>query len=112
VDLDAALRESLPNDHRWDYSIGVEHKPTVDKVHWVEVHPAGEGEVREVLLKHKWLKTWLSQNARQMLRMTRELNGYVWIATKGIGFRQGSPKAKQLQAQGISFPCKRFAIPR
>jgi len=111
LDLDSSLQDSLPDDPRWDYGVGVTVRQDADRCHWVEVHPATEGEVRNVLKKQDWLKAWLGRHAPVLLEMTATENGYVWIATKAIGFRPGSPKAKQLEARGISLPCKRFVIP-
>lgn len=111
VDLDSALQESLPNDPRWDYGIGVAGTNGKECIHWIEVHPATEGDVKEVLKKHCWLREWLHQHAPALLRMTACAKGYAWVATKSVGFHQGSPRARQLAAQGVSFPCKRFAIP-
>jgi hypothetical protein len=111
VDLDSALHALLPNDPRWDYGIGIQERPNGDRVHWVEVHPALEGDVKDVLRKHEWLKAWLSQHAPDLLKMTANVKGYAWVATKHVGFRQGSPKAKQLAIRGVGFPCRTFAIP-
>jgi hypothetical protein len=111
VDLDSTLEESLPDDPRWDYGIAVRITQGTDRVHWVEVHPAIEGDVKGLLKKQAWLKDWLRLHALDLFKMTALERGYVWIATKDIGFRKGSPKAKQLEARGISFPCRRFRIP-
>jgi hypothetical protein len=111
MDLDSTFQESLPNDPRWDYGIGVRDEQGSHHIHWVEIHPAVEGNVKEVLKKHAWLKAWLMEHAPNILRMTANVKGYAWVATKTIGFRQGSPKAKQLQTHGIGFPCRRFMIP-
>jgi hypothetical protein len=105
------LEDALPNAPRWDYGVGVAQGGVGDKIHWVEVHPATDGDVKDVLRKLAWLRTWLRENARHLLAMTAAEKGFVWIATKDIGFRPGSPKAKQLEAQGLGFPCRRFKIP-
>jgi hypothetical protein len=110
IDLDSTLEESLPDDPRWDYGVAVKCRAG-DKVHWIEVHPATEGDVKHLLKKHAWLKGWLCTQAPDLLSMTAVDKGYVWIATKDLCFRQGSPKAKQLEARGIAFPCRRFRIP-
>lgn len=110
IDLDATLALSLPNEPRWDYGIGVNHSRGEDRVHWVEVHPATDGDVKDVLKKLAWLRAWLGQHERRLLAMTATENGFVWLATKDIGFRPGSPKAKQLAAQGISFPQRRLRL--
>ena len=111
VDLDSTLGASLPNDPRWDYGIGIRDTQEADRIHWIEVHPALDGDVKDILKKHDWLKAWLTRRAPDLLKMTASVKGYAWVATKRIGFRQGSPKAKQLAVHGISFPCKMFTIP-
>ncbi len=111
VDLDSSLATSLPNEPRWDYGIGVTTPQNEDRVHWVEVHPAADGDVNAVLKKHAWLRSWLRECAPGLLAITASERGYVWIASGDIGIRPGSPKARRLAARGISFPCRRFKIP-
>ena len=112
IDIDTALKDALPNAPRWDYGIGVGRGQAGDRVHRVEVHPATHGDVKDVLKKLAWLKSWLQQNAQDLLNMTAPGQSFVWIATKDTGFRPGSPQARQLAAQGLGFPCRSFRIPQ
>jgi hypothetical protein len=40
VNVDAALKNDLPNAPRWDYGVGVCIDKNGDRVIWIEVHPA------------------------------------------------------------------------
>src|SRR5439155_14191995 len=50
VDIDAALQATDPSGHRWDYAVGHSESGS-DRVYWVEVHPASDHGVRELLAK-------------------------------------------------------------
>lgn len=110
IDLDSTLERSLPNEPRWDYGVGFSRVASTDAVYWVEVHPATASEVTSVLSKLAWLRDWLRHNAPRLLEMTAAENGYVWIASKDIGFRPGSRQAKRLEAHGMRFPCRRLRL--
>lgn len=103
VDLDEALRESEPNAERWDYGIGYREGRDEHAI-WVEVHPANSRHVGKVIAKARWLKRWLDANARELLRMTRPRDGFVWVASRRVGLPRGSPEARQLAEAGVSFP--------
>ncbi|MGQ9589560.1 MAG: hypothetical protein ACUVYA_04615 [Planctomycetota bacterium] len=103
VDLDEALRESQPNAERWDYGIGYREGSDEHAI-WVEVHAADSHHVGKVIAKARWLKRWLDDNARELLRMTRPRDGFVWVASGRVGLPQGSPEARELAEAGASFP--------
>lgn len=75
IDLDAALQTAYPNDHRWDYGIGIPHNTQTEKVLWLEVHHAASGETERVIKKLQALKAWLAANAPVLAAMPRV---YVW----------------------------------
>ncbi len=75
IDLDAALRTDYPNDHRWDYGIGLPLNTQTEKVLWLEVHHAASGETERVIKKLQALKEWLAANAPALAAMPRV---YVW----------------------------------
>ena len=75
MDLDAALQAAFPNDHRWDYGIGLPHDAQTEKVLWLEVHHAASGETERVIRKLQALKTWLAANAPALAAMPRV---YIW----------------------------------
>jgi hypothetical protein len=100
VNLDQALQESHPNEPRWDYGIGVRDSQTIDRLIWIEVHPASSHHIQEVLAKHHWLKDWLS-------RSSPLLNGmggmFVWIASGRVAIPPDSPQRKRIAQKGIRF---------
>jgi hypothetical protein len=102
VDIDAALRVSLPNDARWDYAVGVQ-KGGNDHVVWIEVHPASSHHVDEVLSKARWLLRWLAASAPVINGLPRR---FCWIATGTVSFSRGSPQARRLAGMGLRFPVK------
>lgn len=75
IDLDAALQAAYPNDHRWDYGIGLPQDARTEKVLWLEVHHAASGETERVINKLKALKAWLQSSAPELDRMPKK---FVW----------------------------------
>lgn len=61
VDIDEALKETMPDDNRWDYVVGYS-----GKAYFMEVHPADTSNVKEMLKKASWLKTWLTTKANSL----------------------------------------------
>jgi hypothetical protein len=109
VDVDAALRDALPDDHRWDYAIGVVGGPSRDdRVHWIEVHPANSTHVDEVIAKRRWLQRWL-QSVKSSLR--RLPATYVWVASGAVALSPNSPQRKRIAKAGIRFSGSRYEIP-
>lgn len=98
VDLDAALRPSLPNANRWDYGIGV--KGSSEHVVWVEVHPASSNHVQDVIDKASWLRGWLVKDAPSLAKLPRQL---VWVASGTVALTAGSPQRRRLAQEGIHF---------
>jgi hypothetical protein len=103
VNLDEALKPSDPNGNRWDYGIGIKHKEGKDEVIWVEVHPASTSNVREVLDKLAWLKTWLRAKAPALRQLT-VADGYVWIASGGVHIPKRRQQVRLLNQAGLRFP--------
>lgn len=98
VDLDAALSAELPHAPRWDYGIG--YRPSgakVDAVHWIEVHPASDGDVAAVDAKLTWLKHWLATQAADLDRLDRR---FVWVSSGRTGLTQASPGLRRLAQKG------------
>ena len=108
VALDDVLRARYPDDPRWDYGIGLK-KSAREFAVWIEVHPAWTSEVRTVLRKLQWLKTWLKNHAPKLQKLTG-VQSYFWVATGGVHIRQGSPQARLLQSAGLSMPRKRLDL--
>jgi len=109
VDIDAALVDALPNDPRWDYGIG-HYNGRMEEVVWVEVHPASSDHISHVTRKAQWLRSWLRANARALLDLTRENDGYVWLSAGPVSIQRGSRQARELALAGVSFPRKRMEL--
>jgi len=109
VDIDSALKSTHPNDARWDYAVGHRHRNgQVDTVYWIEVHPANSREVKAVLSKLQWLRSWLKGSAPRLGGMPKE---FIWISSGKTSFTLTSPQQKQLALQGLRHVGRAFSIP-
>jgi hypothetical protein len=98
VSLDNALAESHPNEPRWDYGVG--YQPTKngdDVVHWIEVHPATDAEIRFVQAKLAWLKAFLSRNALALAALERR---FVWVSSGKTRLTPTAPALRRLAEEG------------
>lgn len=109
VDVDGALKAALPNATRWDYGIGRYNGRQEESI-WVEVHPASSTHVSDMIRKAQWLKAWLSENAGDLLDMTREQNGFVWLSAGPVALQRNSRQAREIALAGISFPQKHLHL--
>lgn len=108
IDADSALAGVLPNAPRWDYGIGyTPSSNTDDVVHWVEVHPAMDGEVRKVEAKLEWLKNWMANNATDLAGMSKR---FVWVSSGRTRFTPTSPGLKRLAQKGCYFVGRVYTI--
>ena len=107
IDLDGALRDSHPNDPRWDYGIGVRRTQNSDCVIWIEVHPASSSHIQDVLKKLEWLKEWLGSSAPRLKTISTD---YVWIASGEVSISTNSPQRRKLAAKGIRFVGNRLQV--
>ncbi len=98
VDLDAAMRTTLPNAPRWDYGVGHASDAAGDCAHWIEVHPASAREVDVVERKLIWLKQWLGDNVRALRGLPRR---FVWVASGRTSLSPTSPDRKRLAQLGL-----------
>ena len=99
LNLDATLMSTYPNEHRWDYGVGVRKRGRSEYVVWVEVHSAATAHgADEVCRKHRWLKQWLTASAPLLKRMTDQ---YVWIASGKVAIPKNCPQRRRLASQGI-----------
>ena len=99
VDVDSALAKALPNAPRWDYGIGHRaHGNGVETVHWVEVHPATDGEVNAIEAKLAWLMSWVAAHAPALSAMKRQ---YVWVSSSHTHLTPTAPGLKRLAQKGL-----------
>lgn len=100
VNVEAALKSTLPNSPLWDYGIAVRVSGS-EQVTWIEVHPADSGHVGPVLAKLAWLKDWLRESAPALDALTRPGRGYVWLATGAVSLPPTSPKRRLIAQRGL-----------
>ena len=104
VDIDHALRQEYPTDHRWDYCVGVKKTAKVDFVVWIEVHPANSHSASDMVAKATWLFSWLKGPGRPLLELANGKLDLRWISTSKVAFRRGGRQHRQLANAGIGFP--------
>jgi hypothetical protein len=101
IDLDEALKADRPDDHRWDYGIGLRdgQGKAQDRVFWLEIHPASASRhVDDVIDKATWLRAWLNSDAPSLAKLPRQ---YIWVATGKVAISPNSPKLRQLAKSGL-----------
>jgi hypothetical protein len=103
VNLDEDLKEQFPNDNRWDYVVGYMVSDTMDKVFFIEVHPAETSEIRCVINKVRNLRKWAVSNAPDLWNMTipREIH---WISSGKNNLRLNDSYRRILAMEGLGSP--------
>lgn len=106
VNLDAALRTGpRANEHVWDY--GVCYTDKTAKVHWIEVHPASDHGVTDLLAKLDWLEKWLAEDGHRIKPLTA---AYVWISSGKTTFTKTAPNARRLAQAGVISAGRRYRL--
>jgi hypothetical protein len=104
VDIDTCLLYSLPSASRWDYTFGYNNQS-----YYLEIHPAGTGEVDVVINKFIWLKGWLRTDGVQ-LNVLNAPNPFHWVASGKVAIAPGSTYAKRLASAGLAIPKTRLVL--
>jgi hypothetical protein len=100
VDVDTALRRIYPNANRWDFAIGYKHSNHPDDfIYWVELHTASDSQVKKVVKKAEWLRTWLKADNNPMNDFAREI---IWVSSGATTFTLGAPQRKAMAAAGLT----------
>ena len=90
LDIDSETIKLYPSENRWDYAIGCD-----GKVFYIEVHSANTSEVSTVIKKLKWLKSWLSSNAPELVKLTDySISPFYWIQSNGFCIPKHFPQYK------------------
>jgi hypothetical protein len=97
IDLDAALQDTHPNDPRWDYAIA-RRPPNGELIHWVEVHPATDAEIKTVLAKFEWLQGWLRTQGKALVKFESE---FIWISSGKTAFSPISHQRRKMSERGL-----------
>ncbi len=94
VDVDTFLEAEHPNEARWDYLLGLDHKV---KIIAVEVHPATDREVSRVVAK----KTWTQAELKKHLKSRSLVSKWFWVSSGTTGFTRTGMAQRRLNAAGI-----------
>ena len=109
ADVDSALRAGEPNAHRWDFAIGYRHTNRHEEcVYWVEIHTASDKEVKVVLNKLRWLKSWLVRPGNLLNQFESD---FVWVSSGPTSFTIGAPQRKIFAQLGLQHKGKILRIP-
>ncbi|MCK9205090.1 MAG: hypothetical protein M0P58_11750 [Bacteroidales bacterium] len=82
-------------NNRWDYAIDYN-----GEAYFVEVHSAITGEVRTVLQKLEWLKSWLLNNAPE-LNSLKAKAPYYWVQSNGYHILRNSSQERIVIQKGL-----------
>ena len=108
ADVDSALQEHDPNANRWDFAIAYRHSNRAkDCVYWVEIHTANDKEVKVVLKKLLWLRSWLAGDGSRLAQFERD---FVWISSGPTSFTLNAPQVKQVAQLGLQHKGKILRI--
>lgn len=109
VDVDNALQAQEANAHRWDFAIGYRHNNRQKEcIYWVEMHPASDKEVKVVLEKLRWLKSWLAGSGALLNQFERD---FVWVSSGTTSFTLGAPQRKIFAQLGLQHKGRVLRIP-
>lgn len=109
ADVDSALQKHDPNANRWDFAIAYKHlNRKSDCLYWVEIHTANDKEVKVVLNKLRWLRTWLGGDGKHLAQFERD---FVWISSGPTSFTLNAPQVKQVAQLGLQHKGKILRIP-
>jgi hypothetical protein len=107
--MDAALRTREPHANRWDYAIGYQHtNRNAEFIYWVETHTGSDDQIKVVLKKLEWLKTWLRRDGQHLDRFDRDM---IWVSSGHTLFTKGSAQVKRLAQKGLLYSGAILRIP-
>lgn len=110
VDVDSTLQQFEPHAHRWDFAIGYQHSnKSTERIYWVEIHTASDGQIKVVLDKLRWLQNWLKTEGKSMASFERE---FIWVSSGATSFTRTSPQQKQLAMLGLQHKGSVLHIPK
>ena len=79
MDVESSLKPIHQDQRQWDYAVGFHptNLGTEEVVYWVEVHPANDGEIKVVLGKLQFLKTWLRDRGPKLNTLRK---AFIWVS--------------------------------
>lgn len=98
IDLDSCLRATHRDANRWDYTFGYQNQS-----YYLEVHPAGTGEVDTVIRKFTWLRNWLQTDGTHF-NAIKGHEPFHWVASGKVSIPVGSTYHRRLAGAGLAIP--------
>ena len=109
ADVDTALLPKEPQANRWDFAIGYQHKNRKDEfIYWVETHTGSDDQIKVVLKKLAWLKTWMRRDGQHLASFERDI---IWVSSGHTLFTKGSAQVKTLAQNGLIYSGAVLRIP-
>ena len=96
LDIDAGLKAGHPQEHRWDYLLGLTDRRVVVGF---EPHSAKQGEISIVISKRRAALDQLRGHLRQGVRV----NEWFWVASGQVHFANTEKARLSLDQHGITF---------
>ena len=107
--MDTALLPKEPQANRWDFAIGYQHKNRKDEfIYWVETHTGSDDQIKVVLKKLAWLKTWMRRDGQHLASFERDI---IWVSSGHTLFTKGSAQVKTLAQKGLIYSGAVLRIP-
>jgi hypothetical protein len=108
VDIDTAWLPLDRHGNRWDFAIGYQHANRSDEfIYWVETHTGSDGNIKVMLKKLAWLKTWLGAEGKGLAKFDRL---FVWAPSGATSFTKGALQVKILAEKGLYYSGKALRI--
>lgn len=95
ADIDSDFKSLYPNCNRWDYVVGYN-----EKAYFVEIHPCCTSEIKTMLKKIDWLKSFLKTHGSQLIDIKADVN-YYWVASGKVDISPNSKMKRQLDDYNI-----------
>lgn len=101
VNIDNCLKSQYPGHSRWDYAVGyklVNKKQEI--IFWIEIHPAHDKAIDEVIKKREWLSKWLMGEGKALRGLEAR---YLWISSGDTQFTPRPLQSKKLADSKILY---------
>ena len=104
IDIDDALKDSFPNDNRWDYLV---FNNSNIEGYFIEIHPAHTSEVKTMIKKKEWLTNKIINIYFTNIPSTKYK--IIWIASGKNAILKSSKEYKLLSKYNLQ-PLKGVVI--
>ena len=96
LDIDTQVKNLYPDDPRWDYALSYDNK-----IYYFEVHPVETSEIKKVIDKVRWLKSWLNTKAKEINKLSKAEHPYLWVQSGRYALLPTGNDMKKLSVAGI-----------